>query len=312
MIIAIILFLISLGVLAKSSQLAIRYSSKLSKTLHISEFVISFFFIAFITVLPETVIGIISAVKEIPALGAGTLIGSNVADLSLILGIIILASIKGLRFKKEDIKENFLYSVILLIPLLLALDGNFSRIDGGILIFSGLYFYYTLTKDFKLFKRKKYLDKKNALGYLILLVLSLGILILSAYFTVKYGWELSNLIGIKPLILGSVIIALGTTLPELMFSLKSVREKHSELGIGDIFGTVLWDGTIALGILILIKPFSFAKEVMIIPTLFMFLSSLTIDYLSKRDKILTKREGVYLMLFYLMFLIVEFLIGINE
>lgn len=310
MITTIILFFISLIVLARSSQLAIRFASKLSKEIHISEFIISFFFIAFITILPETVIGIISAIKEIPSLGAGTLIGSNVADLSLIFGIIILASIKGLKLKKEDKKENFLYSVILLVPLLLALDGNFSRIDGLILVFSGIYFYYRLIEDFKLFKKHKEYNNKKVLKYSLFLILSLAVLVLSAYFTVKYGSELSKLVNIKPLILGSIVIALGTTLPELMFSLKSIREKHSELGVGDLFGTVLWDGTIALGVIALINPFSFMKEIMIIPALFMFLASLVIDYLSRRDKLLSKRDGVYLILFYIVFLIVEFFVGI--
>jgi|SRR3989344_650 len=309
MILTTILFLISLVILAKSSQLAIRFASKLSKAANISEFIVSFFFIAFITVLPETAIGIISAIKEIPSLGAGTLIGSNVADLSLIFGIVILASVKGLRLKNEDKKENFLYSVILLIPLLLALDGNFSRIDGLILVFSGIYFYYRLIEDFRLFNKNKKRDMKNVLKYSLFLTLSLLFLILSAYFTVKYGSDLSKLINIKPLILGSIVIALGTTLPELMFSLRSIKERHSELGIGDLFGTVLWDATIALGVIALINPFSFVKEVMIIPALFMFLAILAIDYLNRRDKVLSKKDGIYLILFYIVFLMVELFIG---
>ncbi len=310
MILTIIFFLISLIVLARSSQLAIRFASKLSKAANISEFIVSFFFIAFITVLPETTIGIISAIKEIPGLGAGTLIGSNVADLSLIFGVVVLASIKGLRLKNEDKKENFLYSVILLIPLLLSLDGNLSRIDGLILVFSGIYFYYRLIEDFRLFGGNKKRNMKNILRYSLFLIFSLLFLILSAYFTVKYGSELSKLIKIKPLILGSVVIALGTTLPELMFSLKSIRERHSELGIGDLFGTVLWDATLALGVIALINPFSFTKEIMIVPALFMFLASLVIDYLSRRDKVLSKKDGIYLILFYIVFLIVEFFVGI--
>ena len=91
----LVLFLVMLFFLIKSSDYATSYASKLARSVHISEFLISFFIVAIISAFPETTVSVISAIEGVPELGLGTLIGSNVADLTLILGLVVLFSAKG-------------------------------------------------------------------------------------------------------------------------------------------------------------------------------------------------------------------------
>src|SRR3989344_7776808 len=113
------IFLIFMFFLIKSADYATRYSSRLAKIFHLSEFVVSFFIVAVISTFPEATISIISALKGIPELGLGTLLGSNVADLALVFGIVAVVSIKGISIKSEILKKDLFYLALLLFQLLL-------------------------------------------------------------------------------------------------------------------------------------------------------------------------------------------------
>ena len=91
----LLLFLLSLAILTYSAGYCNKYASKIAKTFHLSEFFISFFIVAIISSFPETTVSIISAIKGIPEFGFGALLGSNVADLTLVFAIITLLSVNG-------------------------------------------------------------------------------------------------------------------------------------------------------------------------------------------------------------------------
>ena len=148
MIINLLLFLIMLFLLIKSAEYSITYSSRLARSLRMSEFLISFFIVAVISVFPETTISIVSSLKGVPELGLGTLIGSNITDLTLVLGIVVLLSKRdGLTIQSKILRKDFVYLILLLLPVLLGFDAHFSRIDGLILIISCIIFFISLYID---------------------------------------------------------------------------------------------------------------------------------------------------------------------
>lgn len=302
------LFLVSLFVLLKFSNYAIRYSSRLSKALHFPEFIVSFFIIAIISILPEATVSIISAIKGNPQLGFGTLLGSNVTDLTLVFGIIALLSTGGVQVKSKILSNKFFYLILLLFPLVLGLDGKYSRIDGSILVLSGAFFFirtYIVSKRF----RKKYKnggERTPFLRNLILLILSFAILLAGAFFTVKFALNFANEINLPAILIGITILGIGTCLPELTFSIKAVRKNHDELALGDLLGTVIADATIVLGIVILICPFNYNVYNIYITGGAMFLAGLFVTIFMKTDKELSKKEGLILLLFYLLFVFLEF------
>lgn len=302
-----ILFLL---VLVKFADYAIKYSSKIAKALHMQEFIVSFFIIAVVSVLPEATISIMSAIKGDSQLGLGTLLGSNVADLTLVFGIVALFSSGGIKVKSKILQDNFLYLILLFFPLLLGFDGKLSRLDGVILIAIGLFFFFKIYRESKKFSRKFTEAKKEPFTKsLILLLLSLAVILVSAFFTVKYAENFASDIKIPAMLIGVTVLALGTCLPELAFSVKAIRKNKDQLALGDILGTVVTDGTILLGIIAIINPFTYNPYRMYVLGGAVFLAAIFAFTFMKSEKSIDKKEGLVLIFFYLFFIIMQFLLN---
>jgi cation:H+ antiporter len=306
----LLLFLVFLFILTKSADFATRYSSRIARMFHLSEFIVSFFIVALISALPESTIAIVSAIKGIPEFGLGALLGSNVADLAFVFGIVALISVKGISVKSEILKEDFFYLALLLFPVFLGLDGYFSRIDGILLIVAGIFFFFTLSIESRMFNKKfNNLNSTHFLKNFSLLVLSLIVLILSANFTIKYGIDFANDMNIPSILIGLTMISIGTCLPELMFSIRAIRTNHDELALGDILGTVIIDATIVLGMVIIISPFYFDPTIIYVTGIAMFIAGLLTVLFITTNKILSRTEGVCLLAFYAVYLITEILVN---
>lgn len=304
----LVMFLVAFFILIKSAAYCTTYASRLAKIFRISEFIVSFFIIAVISVFPEATISIISALKGMPQLGLGTLFGSNIADLTFVFGVVALFSYKGIHVKSEILKRDFLYLLLLLFPVLLGYDGSYSRIDGTILVAGGLFFFYTISLESKMFrKRYNHIKDRSLYKNVALLLLSLVVLIISANYTIQYGVLFATDINIPAILISVTVIALGSCLPELFFSIKAVRINHDGLALGDILGTVITDATIILGIVALIQPFSFEFRLISITGFFMVLAGLLTLLFVRTDRLLTKKEGLFLLLVYIVYLFVELL-----
>ncbi|MFH0956814.1 MAG: sodium:calcium antiporter [Candidatus Aenigmatarchaeota archaeon] len=309
----LLLFLVSLVVLVKSAEYAVNYSSRLARAFHISEFIVSFFIISVISVFPEATVSIVSAFQGIPEFGLGTLLGSNVADLSLVFGIVAIFSAKGVAVKSEILKNDLLYLVLLLVPIVLGFDGNLSRVDGFLLVLSGVVFFLTLSIESKMFKKKfddsKAKKDRRWVKNMLLLIVSLSFLIAGAYYTVKFGVDFANDVNIPPFLVALTMVAIGTCLPELIFSLRAVKTRHDELALGDILGTVITDATIIVGVIALIRPFSFNPMIIYVTGAMMFIAGVLAIAFIRSGKILTKKEGIYLLMFYIISLIIGFVVN---
>lgn len=305
-----IILIACLAVLIKSAGYAIKYSSRLAKILLLPEFIVSFFIIAIISVLPEASLSIISSIKNEAGLGLGTLLGSNIADLTLVFGIVALFSSGGIKVKSKILRNNLYYLILLLFPLILGFDGRFSRIDGLILILAGILFFIKIFIESKKFKKKfNHTPRKPFLKSVIFLVFSLAFLLASAFFVVKLSVDIADEINIPPVLIGLTVLALGTCLPELIFSIRAVKQNLDDLALGDILGTVITDATIIIGIMALISPFSFNIYTIYVTGTAMFLAGLFVVIFMKSNKTLNKVEGVILIMFYIVFIFVEFIIN---
>src|SRR3990167_2440695 len=136
----LILFIVASAFLVYSSNIFVRSVSSIAKYLKLSNFIIAFIIVAFSNSLPELFVGIISAIEKTPVISLGNVIGSNIADLTLVIGIAILVG-RGIKIKSKTIKRDtwFLLGFTLL-PLILMLDKELSRIDGVVLLVAfGIY-----------------------------------------------------------------------------------------------------------------------------------------------------------------------------
>lgn len=295
--------IIALAIVIKSAKYAIRYSTKIANNLKIPKYIVGFLIVAIISALPETLIGIDSALQGTPSFGLGTLLGANVADLTIIFAIPIFLCSRCLTVKSKIIKHFKLYIFMIALPVIFGFNGYYSRWEGIILVLAGFYFYYAL------FWRNRESIVKNdgyfSWKYFSFLLLSMMVLLVGANFTVKFGVSLAESLNVHPIIVGLFFVGLGTTLPELLFSIKALKQKQDELAIGDIMGMVITDSTIVVGILALISPFAFNPRIIYITGSFMVLASIVLLYFMRTGKSLNKKEAIVLVLFYLLFVLAE-------
>ncbi len=305
-----LIFIIALFLIVKGATLATKYATQLARSFNLPKYTVGFIIVAIVSVLPETFIVINSAIEGTPSFGLGMLLGSNIADLTLIFAIIIFFARRNLKIESKILKNHVIYPLMLLLPLTLGLNGYFSRLEGLILIVAGGIFYYVTLKNKThcgiLIKNK--LDKSKSF---LMLLFSMAVLLIGARFVVTSATALANSLKISPILISMLIVGLGTTVPELLFSLKSVRKKNDSLAIGDILGTVLVDATIVIGILALINPFSFPTKIIYITGMFMVIASFILFHFMKTGKAITQKEACLLFIFWLAFAIAEFVTNIN-
>jgi len=291
--------------------LLVRTLSKIASFLRVSEFLVGFVIMAFSTSIPELFVGITSALAKNPALALGTIIGANIADLTIIIGIAIVLA-KGIDIKSKFMKRDSLYMVfIAALPMVLMFIGNrLSRIDGAILLAVFIVYVYFLIKERTKFRKavENNIKRKEVVLAVFLFCISLVALFFSAGFVVKYAGLLAIDLALPSILIGLFIIAIGTTLPELVFETRAVLTKHPEMALGDIIGSVVANSTLVLGVTALIYPITADFLLFLSSAVFMIIIAFLFATFVESGKKLYWKEGVSLIMLYVFFIMIEFYI----
>jgi cation:H+ antiporter len=307
MILQILIFAVSIFLIIRGATLSTRFSGRIAKHFNLSNYVVGFLIVAVISIIPESFVAINSAISGVPSMGLGTIFGSNIADLTLVFAIVVLVAGRSLKIESKILKSNLIYPFFFLIPIALGIDGAYNRGEGLCLIIAGIIFYYLAfhrSQEGSERKVKIKIDNKTKRDILYF-VLSLLVLLVGSHFIVESGVKIAEYLTISPAIIGLFFIGLGTVIPELLFSISAVKKDQDSLAIGDILGTVLADATILVGLIAFIKPFEFPIKIIYIAGIFMFAAAFMLYYLMRSGKILSKREGYLLILFWLIFVLME-------
>jgi len=304
----LLIFIFSLLLVVKGATLATKYSAKLAENFHFSKYIVGFVIVAFIWVIPETLISINSAIAGIPEFGLGTLFGSNVADLTLIFAILIIYAGRGIKIESKILKNIRLYPFFLFLPLLFGLNGSYSRIEGVALIFTGSLFYYLVFKN-GVEVSERLNNGNNKYKNILLLLVAMAMLLVGSHFTVTSATDLAYALKVSPILIAMLVVSLGTTMPEFFYSLKSVKKKDDGLAIGDIMGSVLADATIVVGVLAVVSPFSFPVKIVYITGVFMVVASIVLLRFMLSGRTISKKEGYMLLAFWALYAVVEFVVS---
>lgn len=297
-------FVVAAFIMVKAGSYAVRFISRIAKADKISPFVTSFLLIGLVSAFPETFVSFVSAIKGEVQLGLGTLLGGNVADLSLILGLIGVAAGRIQIHKREFAHEFWLVGLVML-PILMALDGAVNRLDGLVLVSACLIFFGSmLSSDHILSKIVNHSKKQFARNFAMFL-LSSAVVFAAANFVVKFAEGLAIDFKISLLLVGIVFTALVTTLPEFIFSLNAVRQKLGDIAVGDIFGVVIIDATLLVGITALISPIAVTGINIVNLAVFTLLAVAATIYFMEPGKVFTRREGVLMVMLYIIFIVTE-------
>lgn len=304
LIINLLFFLISCLVLAISGHLVVKSLVKVARYYRWREFVIGFILIALATSIPELFVGISSALTQIPSLSLGNIIGSNIINLTLIIGVAALLG-KKIKIEKEIEKKDLYYtSVIAILPIILFLDHELSRIDGIILLIAfSLYIFRLITRIGHFKKVSNGVAKKEVPIKLITFIISLIILLISANFVVEYSSLLIIDLALPPILIGLIIVSVGTTLPELSFEVYSILKGFSGMALGNLLGSVVVNSTLVLGITSIILPIQAYFPSFIIGTLFLLINLILFIIFAKTKKEISWKEGIILIILYVIFTI---------
>jgi len=303
------LFLLSCIFLILSGALVVKSLTKVISFLHVSEFVGGFIIMASATTLPELFVGITSALEKNTELALGTVIGSNIINLTLIIGIPILLS-KGIKVQsKKTVRDALYLTFISIIPLVLMLiGGELSRIDGIILL--AFYFIYIrrMYLHGKIFTKEmgEKVKRWKAVSSTALFVLSAALLFFSAQYAIKYATLVSVDLALPSILIGLFLLAFGTSLPELVFGTQAVLTGHSEMVLGDIIGANIHNLTIVLGITAIIHPITSNFLLFLIAGIYMLMVTFIFATFIASGRRLDVKEGISLILLYGFFIIIQF------
>ncbi|MFH1971963.1 MAG: calcium/sodium antiporter [archaeon] len=307
-------FLLPLGIalLVFGANYLVKGSSALAKILNIPSLVIGLTVVAFGTSMPELFVNLWANGSNAPEIAIGNIIGSNLINILLVLGITSL--IYSIRVKKSTIWKEIPFSLLAAIVLLvLANDFAFdntvsyiSRVDGLILLlFFLIFIYYTYELSLKRESRVPY-DFKMYKPVLIPFMIIVGIfgLFFGGRLVVDNAVMIASSLGISQFVISVTVISIGTTLPELTTSIVAAVKKNADLAVGNIVGSNIFNIFFVLGISAVVSPIMIKDFINFDLIMVIFATALLFVFaLWERKKKLGKWQGAVLVLLYIVYII---------
>lgn len=307
---SLFLLLISLSFIAVISDKIIVYTTKLSSYFGLSEMSAGFIILSVATSLPELFIAAIASFIGQGGLSVGNVLGANIANLTIVVGLAILLSRQKFLIKSGSQKElaQFLF-LSSLIPLFILQRGSTGPILGIVLLILFVYFSLNISKKTGKISSLGFMRKKEANMIIIKFLISIGLLLLLSKLVVDSGIEIANFVGLPNSVIGATLIAFGTTLPELATTIQALKKHLFEMALGNILGSCITNLTLVLGIASLLS-FSQVSILAAGSTIFFVLvSSLTAWYFINTRKYLGRKIALFVILVYIIFVLQQ--IGIS-
>jgi len=285
----------------------VKGSSRIASKLGISSLVIGLTVVAFGTSLPELIVSILSALEGSSSIAVGNVVGSNIANVGLVLGLSALF-FPYIYVNYNDIKRDlyvYLFSCGLFI--FFAFDGRISQFEGSVLVICLLFYILYCIKSPLVSDQdsEKAIDVK--LNKLIFLVI-IGIVFLSigADIFVDGAIFLARYYGLSEVVIGMSVVAFGTSLPELATSVMAAFKKESAISVGNIIGSNIFNILSVLGITSIIHPLDSPKDIMSKEVFFMLGFAFALFVVAKLPQPINRFTSTFLLAGYIIFIYVLF------
>ena len=308
MVLNVLVLIIGLVVLIISSSVFVDSASSLADSFKVPKMVIALTIASFCTCTPELAISFNSIMGHNYDVTLANVMGSCVVNILLIIGIASI--VKPIRIKTVTVsKELPLLSLTTFMFCFLFLDNKLSRFDALVLILLFILFciyLYRMVKKFK--KTNEDIPKYSKFHSVILTVVSLFLITLASELVVDSTLFISESLNVSAKLITMVVIVIGTSLPELVITVTSAKKSEFDLTIGNIVGTNIFNICIVLGLPILIfggvESYSFNYIDLIAITI----SALMFYLLSRSEREISRKEGVIMVLIFLIYYIYLFLV----
>ena len=306
MLVQLFFLILGLILLVFGSNYLLKSSVDLSLKYNISKVVIGLTVVSIATSAPELLISISSVLKNSSDIAISNVIGSNIANFGLVLGLALFFS--KIKISKDIINQdwNFLMIVSVIFTFFALSKSEVGRIEGGVLfsllILSLIYVFKKSKGDEN---EKKIIYNSNSKLILTIFVSSI-MLYLGSEFFVESSIYFADYFGVSERIIGLTIVAIGTSLPEVVTTLVAVFKKELDISVGNIIGSNIFNILAVVGLTSIVKPLEITNVENLqfdLSVMFFVMLLLFLFYSLSKTKILGKTNGIILLLSFVMYYI---------
>ena len=303
---SLLFLLIGSCMLYYGAEWIVKGGSNIARKLNISSLVIGLTVVAFGTSLPELIVSIFSALEGSSSIAVGNVIGSNVANVGLVLGLSAL--IFPIYVEYDIIKRDLLvYLISCALFIFFAFDGRISQFEGMVFVISLFFYIYYCIKSPLVEQNNSEEDVEDKMSKLIVYILA-GIAFLSfgAEIFVDGAIYLARYFGLSEVVIGMSVVAFGTSLPELATSVMAAFHKESSISVGNIIGSNIFNILSVLGITSIIYPLDSPRSIMDKEVLFMVGYAFAMFIIAKLPQPINRYTSIALLVGYITFIYVLF------
>ena len=298
------ILVVSLLLIGLLSDRIIRYVLIISKAVGLSEMAAGFVLLSVVTSLPELSVSAMAAISGEGGLSVGNVLGSNVANLTVIIGLAVFfskttVSLKG-GSQKELIQFLFISSII---PLFIIQRGTLTPVLGLVLLILFGYFSFVISRKTGKIESLEKVKKGDFAIAGLKFVVSVVLVIIFSKFAVDSAIDIADSLGLATSIIGATVIGLGTSLPELATTIQALKKRLFGMALGNIVGSGITNVTLILGVSSLLS-FSEVNVLAVENIMFyVLLSSLTMWYLVSVNQRINRKAAMMLCVIYILFVL---------
>jgi len=310
MLITIILFIIGFVLITKGADMFINCTVEIGKKTHISELILGATIVSFATTLPELTVSLCASINNQTTMSLGNAVGSIICNTGLILGLVGFIS----PFKVDRdmfISKSALLLISILSLVVVGLDGGINKFNAFFLLIILGIFMYTNYKsaipknirntNMNVVGKNTKVDRFKSgelIKIIVLFISGLAMMVIGSRLLVNNGSEIAKFIGIPEGIISLTVIALGTSLPELVSSLTAIRKKHHAISVGNILGANILNITSVIPLSALVNEIPVLSQNSTIDYPFMIILILTLVLPTLKDSKIYRYQGIMLLIIY--------------
>ena len=300
MLINIVLLVMGLVVVLKGADWLTDGAVNIASRFGVSQMVIGLTIVAMGTSMPELCVSMVSALKGTPDLAVGNVVGSNTLNTLLIVGCSALVA--PIMVKRSSVRRDIPFAVLAsLLMLIFCLDGGIGRLDAALLFILFAVFMFVTVK----YGKNEGTEAKTTAAPLgkaaLLLVVGLVCLILGSNLFVDNASFIASTLGVSDAVIGLTIVAGGTSLPELATSMVSAKKGNSDIAIGNVIGSNVFNILMIIGVTGLVKPMHI-KGITSLDLIIMLASMLLLWFFCRTTYKVKRWEGAVLAISYIAYL----------
>ncbi len=302
-----ILLIIGFVLLVKCADVFVDGSSNLAKALKVPTLIIGLTIVAFGTSAPEAAVSITSSLKGQNDMALGNVVGSNICNILLVLGVSSLFN--PLKAKKQIILKDFLFCLLSYLVLFVMVAGPFflgeklgvlSCSDGLVLMCFLIVYLYSLILNINRKDMKKVEERKFSIKDIVCIIVGIAGVILGGNLVVNSATKIASDFGVSESLIALTVVAIGTSLPELVTSVVAAKKGETDIAIGNVIGSNIFNICFILGTSGAIKSIVIGFD-SIIDILFMGLSGLIVYIFSIKNKRIGSLKGLIMIGMYVLY-----------